>query len=207
MREGAPLPGTSKVPIEPMLMILGEKDTCILLPEHKIWKVFFGVDRKLLQWELLKPAGGMWAERVEAEGRTERWGATGHRERSWQGAGNVFVQSTAPMGTPDWAGGRSHPFWQLQSPRHQHLCPAPSREGSHPRKTCLFISFNITMEKPPSAINLRCLEKPFCLPHCLGVQESNKMELWLLKFGWFLTSRKTEKLTILASRLVTPSKL
>lgn len=38
-----------------------------------------------------------------------------------------------------------------------------AERGSHPRKTCLFISFTITMEKPPSAIN-RCLEKPFVSP-------------------------------------------
>ena len=149
-----------------------------------------------MQWGLPKPAGRMWAGKGEAEGRIELWGATGHR--------GCACPIHGSHGNPGLGWRQVPSLLAASESQDQHVCPAPSKEGSCPRKTCLFISFNIRMEKPPSAINFRCLEKPFCLPHCLGVQESNKMERCLLKVGWFLTSRKMEKLTVQASHLCDP---
>lgn len=47
-----------------------------------------------------------------------------------QGTGDALVQSMVPMGTPDWAGGRSHPFWQLQSSRI-NMSVQPQAERAH----------------------------------------------------------------------------
>lgn len=200
MREGPGLQGAHRANVYDSR----EKDTQ-LSSQSQTGSAVFGVDRKLLQWELLKPAGGMWAERGGwRRDRAQRshvghWGSLDGRE-----AGNAACPIHGSyVGTPDQL--EAGPIlWQLQSPRHQHLCPALSRGLTSQKDLPVYFLFTITMEKPPSAINLRCL-KPLCLP-LSRVQESNKWSSQFLKFGWFSFLQESGEINH-SSLALWPSKL
>lgn len=146
-----------QVPMEPMLIVPGEG--YLYSPEAKcLW----GWQKR---WELLKPAGGMWAK---------RWGwragqalrPTGHRGAQMAGCrGDKHVNHGSHGNPRTWAEGPSR---QLQGPRHQ--LSAPSRGLSQKDLPVYFIY--LLMEKPTAV--LPGAWKNRLSPHCLGVRSLTK---------------------------------